>query len=95
MSPVCLFIHVETYIFQGTGHKLGLQGDCLLLQACQNWEFELINLSLKGLDSEVIPTLVLNRCKSGANSTEGRVMRHKATVHVCEQVQLTEIKIMK
>lgn len=72
-----------------------LARDCLLLQACQNWEFELINLSLKGLDSEVIPTLVLNRCKSGANSTEGRVMRHKATVHVCEQVQLTEIKIMK
>lgn len=72
-----------------------LARDCLLLQVCQNWEFELTNFSLKGLDSKVIPTLILSRCKSRVNSTEGRVMWHKATVHVCEQVQLTEIKIRK
>lgn len=69
----------------------------MLLQVCQKWKHELFKLSLKGLDSKVVSTLVLNRCKSRVSSAEGRVMQHKTIVRVCEQIQLTvrEIKIMK
>lgn len=82
-------LHVST--------QISLARVCMLLQVCQKWKYELFKLSLKCLDSKVVSTLVLNRCKSRVNSAEGRVMQHKTTVHVCEQIQLTvgEIKIMK
>jgi len=69
----------------------------MLLQVYQKWKYELFKLSLKGLDSKVVPSLVLNRCKPGVASAEGRVMQHRTIVHACEQIQLTvgEIKIMK